>query len=314
MDSNPTFGVIVGRFQVHRLHEAHLELFRIVSSRHKRVIVFLGVAPTGPTRRNPLDFGTRRHMVNALFPEFTVLPIPDRMLDSVWSEDLDERIRDVAPYGDVTLYGGRDCFAGHYTGSHKPVELAISMPPSGTEVRAQLADTVIASSDFRAGIIHCTHNMYPRVITCVDVAIIHEEHGGSYELLLGRKADESQWRFIGGHADPASDNFEKDARREVMEETGLDLIDLQYLGSHRVDDWRWSAERDKIKTLFFVGMVMSAGARAHDDIAEVRWFKPAQLSETLVVPAHRRLMSMFLLHLKLKASKKDALEPAAANG
>ncbi len=42
----PSYGVIVGRFQVNDLHDGHMELFRQVRSRHKTVVVFIGVHPT----------------------------------------------------------------------------------------------------------------------------------------------------------------------------------------------------------------------------------------------------------------------------
>jgi len=37
-------GIIVGRFQVHKLTEAHFKLIDTVLKRHKKVIIFLGVS------------------------------------------------------------------------------------------------------------------------------------------------------------------------------------------------------------------------------------------------------------------------------
>ena len=37
-------GVLVGRFQVHKLHQAHLDLIRYVIERHDRVLIFLGTS------------------------------------------------------------------------------------------------------------------------------------------------------------------------------------------------------------------------------------------------------------------------------
>jgi bifunctional NMN adenylyltransferase/nudix hydrolase len=90
---------------------------------------------------------------------------------------------------------------------------------------------------------------------------------------LGRKVGESNWRFIGGHADPRSESFEADAKREATEETNLDINSLKYLGSRVVDDWRWRKVPDKIKTLFFVGWTNFCHPNADDDMNELSWFK-----------------------------------------
>jgi len=72
------YGVIVGRFQVNNLHAGHLELLRQVADKHDRVIVFIGVARTMPTRRNALDFETRKKMIQAEYPDFIILYTPMR--------------------------------------------------------------------------------------------------------------------------------------------------------------------------------------------------------------------------------------------
>jgi bifunctional NMN adenylyltransferase/nudix hydrolase len=113
------YGVIVGRFQVNSLHAGHLELFRQVSEKHDRVIVFIGVPRTVPTKRNPLDFETRKKMIQADYPDFVILPLRDEKHDNYWSNRLDDSIASVTQFtGDVTLYGGRDSFVPHYYGTH----------------------------------------------------------------------------------------------------------------------------------------------------------------------------------------------------
>lgn len=294
MSDKPSWGVIVGRFQVHELHDGHMELFRAVRGLHNRVIVFVGTSPTGITPRNPLDFEARARMIQAKFPEFTVLPLQDTMSDDIWSANLDYKISEVVNYGDVTLYGGRDSFVPHYRGTHHPVELHLpKYKASGEDIRATLTNSVKESADFRAGIIHAAMNMRPRVVTCVDVAIYHvggsEAEGLFYEFLLGKKLGEPGWRFIGGHAETSTNSFEIDARKETMEESGLDLIRLEYIGSCLVPDWRWEKEDSKIKTLIFAGESMTLGARAADDIDKVQWFSFSSLHEGLFTPTHRPL-------------------------
>lgn len=286
----PTYGIIVGRFQVHQLHEGHMELFKMVHSLHQRVIVFLGVNPGGANVDSPLDFESRRRMIQSKFPEFFVAPLLDCSSDETWSENLDQYLATLTPYGKVTLYGGRESFVPHYTGKHAPVELKLSVSHcSGTLIRNTLTNDIKDSADFRAGVIYAINNLYPRVITCVDVAILHSFEDG-VKVLLGRKIGESGWRFIGGHADPKSSSFEHDAKREAFEETNLDINSLTYLGSRTVDDWRWRKVPDKIKTLFFVGWSNFEQFKANDDINELKWFKFND--EFAMVAEHLPLMRM----------------------
>ena len=292
----PHYGVIVGRFQVHNLHDGHLDLLNTVRALHQRVIVFLGVNPGGANVDSPLDFDTRRRMIQTEFPEFSVHPLLDCSSDEVWSLSLDSAIKQVALYGKVTLYGGRTSFVPHYTGRFTPVELKLSVSHcSGTLIRNTLTNYILNSVDFRAGVIYSINNLYPRVITCVDVAILHAFEDG-VKVLLGRKVGETSWRFVGGHADPKSDSFEADVKREAYEETMLDINSIEYLGSRLVDDWRWRRVPDKIKTLFFVGWSNYDKFEARDDINELQWFKlEGPISECPdIVQEHQPLFAMLL--------------------
>lgn len=296
--TEPNYGIIVGRFQVNDLHDGHMELFREVRARHNRVIVFVGIAPTEITRTNPLDFETRKIMIQAKFPEFTVLPLADMGSDELWSHLLDQRIDEVADYGDVTLYGGRDSFVPHYKGRFKPVELCLHGTTSGTEIRDGLTNIVLESSDFRAGIIHAANNMRPRVFPTVDIIIARESSHPSRpgvfntNILLAQKPGETRFRFIGGFADPASENYEADAKREAYEETGLDVNSLTYLGSTVIKEWRYAKDPDRIKTLVFFGWTSSAHAKAADDIVNAQWFNVEDITPDLIIPDHQPIFNL----------------------
>jgi nicotinamide mononucleotide adenylyltransferase len=65
-------GVIVGRFQTHYLHEGHLDLISHVLENHSQVIIMLGISRKQNSKRNPLDFATRKLMIeNDLKLEYT---------------------------------------------------------------------------------------------------------------------------------------------------------------------------------------------------------------------------------------------------
>jgi bifunctional NMN adenylyltransferase/nudix hydrolase len=283
--------------------------------------VFLGCTKVGPTRHDPLDFETRKKMVQAKFPEFTVLPLKDKKTDEMWSAELDERISDAVGEvpADVTLYGSRDSFAPFYHGKHAVKELEIEVPANltATDIRMKLTNEVMESPDFRAGIIYAMSQLWPRTIPVVDVAVIHVTSNGPFHfrdihLLLGKKPDDANWRFPGGHALFATPSFEDDAKKEVFEETGLDVCDLEYVGSRKVDSWRWKSEPSEgYKTVFYLAKSATMGGRGADDLAEVRWFDMRDLSEDVIEKEHRPLFRMLVAHFNAKwGIPFDRLEPS----
>ena len=268
MKNTQEIGVIVGRFQVPELHAGHVELIQRVVDNHKRVAIFLGVTPVLVTKKNPLDFITRKEMILKVFPNITILALPDKPNDSDWSLELDKRIREIFPIGEALLYGGRDSFEGVYTGSFETTEIEQIANFSGTEMRKEVSLETKASPDFRAGVIFAAYNQYPKVFPTVDVAIMRGD-----EVLLGRKSHQTLFRFIGGFVDPTDDNFEQASQREAQEETGVEVDNLQYIGTARIDDWRYRHEVDKIITTLFTADYVAGNATAQDDIAEIKWFK-----------------------------------------
>lgn len=294
-------GVIIGRFQVHKLHNAHRELIEHVTSNHKKTIIVLGVPRTLGSANNPLDFIARRQMIQESFPNVEVIAIKDRRCDTAWSKDLDARIREVSPTGKVILYGGRDSFIGHYKGTNQTIELESDtyINFSGTSVRKDVAQTVTASSDFRAGVIYGCTNRHPTGYPTVDIAIIDKQNS---RLLLGQKADETKWRFIGGFFDPSKDkSYEQAARREVSEETGGMSVNIDtYLGSFVIDDWRYRNEKDKIITAFFQASKSYGPTHPSDDIAALKWFDMNKIKRDEIMEEHIPLMDHFMTVHNLK--------------
>lgn len=288
-------GVIVGRFQVHELHEGHLDLIQTVFDNHSKVVIFLGLAETLGTFNNPLDFNSRQHMIREHFPEAILLYITDISSDEVWSMKLDSMIsHHVLPHQSVALYGGRNSFIERYHGKHPTVELEMESygHPSGTEVRRQISNSAKSSADFRQGAIWAMSYQHPRAIPTVDVAVWNDSRS---KLLLGRKTWEEEFRFIGGYAQPDSRSYESDAGRELMEEAGgMEVSPMQYVGSFLIDDWRYRGEVDKIKTLLFECDRLWGSPTAGDDIAEVRWFDVSKLTLAHVVPQHREMLATLI--------------------
>lgn len=291
METNE-IGVIVGRFQVHDLHDAHRGIIESVATKHKKVIMFLGVSATLVTKNNPLDFVARKEMILHTFPHLTVLALPDMPSDKDWSKMLDQRIREVAPVGGVTLYGGRDSFISRYFGDFTTKELEQRVFVSGTEVRKNVSTEVKSTPDFRAGVIYAAYNQYSKVHPTVDVAILKDN-----AVLLGKKPNQAKYRFIGGFADPTDSTYEQAAIREAFEETGAEVGDVRYVGSARIDDWRYKSENDKIMTLFFTARYVFGRIQPQDDISELRFFPMPELRKNDLVEEHHVLFDLLKHHI-----------------
>ncbi len=293
-------GVIVGRFQIHEPHSAHRDLIDTIYNTHKQTIILLGLAPTKVTIENPLDFESRKRMLAKLYPDATILPIKDQPGEPVesnlrWSMELDRIVGEVvSPSQTVCLYGGRESFIQSYITKRFPTqELEPEVMVSATEIRRSITKTVMNSKEFRAGVIWASANRYPAAYPTVDIAILDERTRTN--ILLVRKSAESKWRLPGGFVDPTDMSYEAAARREVSEElSGLAVTDLQYLGSVRVDDWRYRRERDKIITTLFATTVMFGSPVPSDDVAFAKWFPLTKELKNDIVPEHLPLIELVL--------------------
>tara|TARA_B110000503_G_scaffold34673_1_gene56521 strand:+ start:118 stop:1074 length:957 start_codon:yes stop_codon:yes gene_type:complete len=282
--------VIVGRFQVNELHEAHIDLITSVLNKHDRVLVFLGNSIIRNTLNNPLDYRARRTMIADKFPTVEIHYINDNPSDTAWTKNLDKLIGEqLLPMQTVTLYGSRDSFLKCYSGKHNTCELEATTFISGTEVRRRVCNNYPPTADYRAGMIAATAYRFPTAFQTVDIAVVNDKG----ELLLARKPEEKKWRFIGGFSDPASVSLEEDAKREVQEEAGVEVGNITYLGSTLINDWRYRGEIDKIKTALFVAKYVFGKPEGADDVAEVKWVSINNLTKNDIVETHHVLIDMF---------------------
>lgn len=305
-NKNYDIGVIIGRFQVHKLHPAHREIIGHVLGRHKKVIIFLGVANVIGTRTNPLDFATRKKMIQQEYSYVenisAILPIRDRKSDELWSEELDKQIRNVFQVGSVVLYGSRNSFIPHYKGMFDVIELESSHKVSGSEIRDEVSNEIIKSPEFRAGIIYSSYNNYPTVYSVVDVAILNDKD----QILLGKKLGETEYRFIGGFVDIKDESDIQAVRRETYEETGVEIGGIEYITSMKIDDWRYKNEPDKsMITRLFKAKYIFGKPTAGDDLDSVHWvnFNTGWLRGNMV-PEHRKLLDALVENIHKNTDKE----------
>lgn len=299
-------GVIVGRFQTPELHSGHIGLVSHVRQISDKVLIFVGVARARGTQQNPLDYDSRRNMLLNSLPislstasapaslcDYSVAPVLDQKSNELWSSRLDELIESYGYRGAVTLYGGRDSFIPKYSGKHKTVDLTdiVGASSSSTELRKAI-DKPLATRDFRAGVIFSVQQSYRSVFQCVDIALVNSK---SRLVLLGRKANELEWRFPGGFVDNTDASLEAAAARELKEETGISVSpdDLKYVCSTLCKDWRYRDTAEKNMTVLYEVETHTSVSAAADDLEDVRWISmdaPVSLVETHI-PLWENLIS-----------------------
>jgi bifunctional NMN adenylyltransferase/nudix hydrolase len=305
-----TTGIIVARFQVHELHVEHKALIEKVRQYHKKIFLFLGVAPV-KTDKNPLDYPTRVKMVLSEYPDIIILPLQDVESDQVWAENLDKLIKIVEPKNKVLLYGGRDSFIKYYKpfGSFETVETLSTFDISGTEVRESISNEVLNTSDFRAGQIYQIYNRYPIVYPTVDIIITknyYKTNNEPTEYLLGKKhaeINDDYWRLIGGFIEKRHGGGKNSIIAEVLEETNLDISKsiITFVNQYTIDDWRYRGSKDNIMTtLFHVDIssewkdnVFSNTLCAGDDIAYLEWFKENEIKD-VIRNTHKQMLLNFI--------------------
>jgi bifunctional NMN adenylyltransferase/nudix hydrolase len=301
-------GVVIGRFQVPALHESHKKLFDHVTSRHEKVICFIGLGHLKSTKRNLLDFIQRKTMISEVYPNVICLYVKDCKSNERWSNGIDDIICDqLMPGQKALLYGSRDSFIKYYLGRFDTEELESDSFISDTEIRKDVNRAMHSSKDVRMGVVCGASNRFPTHFVCVDVAIMDKDRT---RVLLARKSHEDEYRFVGGFSDPSFKCLEDDASREVMEETHCKISFPEYICSMKIEGWGYKGEEDSICTTFFVADYEGGTPEADDDIAEVRWFDISDFKYKegfcpfehsykvdIMVGEHKNLMTKLLDHL-----------------
>jgi len=290
-----TYGVVVGRFQTSELHRGHLDFLKKVERETDGLIVLLGVTPALGTDRDPLDFKSRLLMIKESFPKARVEEVLDQSSDARWSYLLDQKVAALVGKNKAILYGSKHNFFSHYHGKISTREIAAVFPGShAKDVRKAIGKDPLFTDEFRRGVIYASQQQYPRAFPCVDIACTRDK-GAARKVLLGRRFPGDKLRFPGGFVDPTDESLEMAASRELMEEApGISVSGVldgafKYIGSYRIDDWRYRDTKDRIVTTFFHVEYMFGGTIAGDDLCEVDWYSFTEEVKDQLVPNHQML-------------------------
>lgn len=291
-------GVIIGRFQVPELTPGHKEFIKQVQAENDTVIVLIGQNDARNTKRNPLPYESVKQLLFDFDKNLITNVIYDSESNEYWSECVDKTIKKMTGQSNhITLYGGRDSFIPFYSGEFKTKELKNLLKPgeewSGTKVREQVGEPM--TKEAREGAIWAANFKWPTMYQVVDAVVLN----ANGQVLMCRKEGCVQWGLIGGFVDPEDETLEGAVKREVKEETGLD-INPEYQFSLKIPDRRYTKELDKVMSHVFLCTLAENcfEPKPMDDIVETKWFNRLELPE--VIPAHREMLKKLGMGLKEK--------------
>lgn len=130
-------GIIIGRFQVPKLHLGHIYLISTALQECDEAVILLGcLGGEDPTDddKNPYTYYERIQVIRRVFPQVSILYLFDRDTDEKWSKEVDMLCED---YKDPILYHSRDSFISHYSGKLPSKEIPELPGYSGTQLRKE---------------------------------------------------------------------------------------------------------------------------------------------------------------------------------
>ncbi len=299
MEKLDSLGVVIGRFQIHELHEGHVALLDYVDQRHTQLLILIGHNNIRFNTADPFPFHIRKQMLETRYPRAIILPLLDSPIGNEhWSSVVDEKVQSIRPDGKAVLYGSRDSFIPKYCGRFPTVLVPEFPNRSGTEVRQSVARQYIDDPLFRLGWLAAIQSQFVVTDPTVDVAI----HTPDFtRVLMGRRGKGAPLRFFGGFVDKTDQSYEEAALRERGEEVlGVTLGEPVYIGSLRVNDKRYGRCEYGIMTTLFAMEYRGGEAVAGDDMGLAEWCDLDGSLMEQVSPEHQKLLALLLKYKEKK--------------
>jgi len=319
---NKKIGFLVGRFQTPFLIDSQIKILQdFLNQDYNFYGIILGVSATKATKNNPLDFDSRRRMIEEAFPKkFQFGYIKDEHDDFIWSNHLDDTIfKMLGTYIDkyafsidfVTIFGDKSTVLSKYFGKFNTQELNIDKIDSIEFQKEFVSKKVLDTAAWRAGACWSASNRYPVAYHTVDCAIFDDLSNdlSCNKVWMAKKTGESKLRFVGGFVDPKDNSSEDAAKRESLEETGMQCSILGYISSRKINDWRYQNEEDKIITSFYALVRQNGIPKANDDIKELYKVDILTLTEEHVMEEHRELLTDLQNWVRTRQVFKDHVLP-----
>lgn len=286
-------GIIIGRFQIDELHTAHKQLIETVINNHSHVVIVLGLSPIECSQKNPLDYRTRKVLLQTAYPNVDIVYLNDMRYNDDWSDALDKVIQSVTrSHQSICLYGGRDSFIPYYSGKYQTQELTLKESAfiSATSRRKLIRNTIVNDADFRKGIIYATASIQPMAFPAISLAIYDTSYN---HILLGKTVTDRQYNFITDYL-PIKKTFENFAVEVCFNKTGLkiDKKNLKKQDSYIIDDWRYRSENDSVITQLYTTTVNFGQVEPKGDLVMLTWIKLSDILE--YISAEHYEMAHFL--------------------
>ena len=151
----------------------------------------------------------------------------------------------------------------------------------------------LAGDEKRVDCAHCGFVAYANPVPTA-TAVCFDEQG---RVLLGRRAlepDKGLWDLPGGFVDEGEHPLDT-LRRELREETGLEIEPQEFLGVW-MDRYGYDSSATSTPNLYWTARVLAGEAEAADDVAELRWFERGELPppDELAFEVNAKVLSAWL--------------------
>src|SRR3989338_4812829 len=147
--------------------------------------------------------------------------------------------------------------------------------------KAQLKDNHLACQA-------CGLNFYLNPKACTSVVL--QNSAGKY-LFVKRAVEPKKgyWDFPGGFAEEGED-FEECSRREVKEELGIEIGDLQYLATHKDHYDHLGVSYGTIGVSYLASFPEGAKLQPADDVSDYKFFSLDEIpTDMLAFPSMREM-------------------------